>query len=72
MNEEYYELQEHLASYLKHIAKQSEASCLQIMFILKTADQVIVMLDYIDKHKTEPFSEDHLLDVALAIAEQVK
>ena len=72
MNEIYYELQEHLASYLKHIAKQSEASCLQIMFILKTADQVFVMLDYIDKHKNEPFSEDHLLYVAIAISEQVK
>lgn len=72
MSKEYHELRSLLAGYLHHIAKQSEASCLQIMFILKTADQVFVMLDYIDKHKNEPFDEDHLLDVALAISEQVK
>ena len=72
MNTEYRELRRLLASYLKHIAKQSEASCLQIMFILKTADQVFVMLDYLDKHKNESFSEEHLLDVAIAISEQVK
>ena len=78
MNEEYHELQRLLAGYLHHIAKQSEASCLQIMFTLKTADQVFVMLDYIDKqrgsaqHQNEPFDENRLLDVALAISEQVK
>lgn len=72
MNEEYHKLQSLLAGYLHYIANQSEASCLQIMFILKTADQVFVMLDYLDKHKNEPFDEDHLLNVALAITRQVK
>ena len=72
MSEEYHELQRLLAGYLHHIAKQSEAICLQIMFTLKTADQVFVMLDYLDKHKNEPFDEDYLLDLAIAIAEQVK
>ena len=72
MNTEYRELRRLLASYLKHIAKHSEASCLQILFILKTADQVFVMLDYLNKHKMESFSENHLLDVAIAISEQVK
>ena len=62
MNTEYRELRRLLASYLKHIAKQSEASCLQIMFILKTADQVFVMLDYLDKHKNEPFDEYYTME----------
>ncbi len=72
MNEDYYELQEHLASYLKHIAKIGEARTLQIMFLLKTERQVLTMMDYIDKHRYECLTEEHLLDVAIAIAEQVK
>ena len=72
MNDDYHELQTHLASYLTHIAKIGEARTLQIMFLLKTERQVLTMMDYIDKHRYECLTEEHLLDVAIAIVEQVK
>ena len=72
MSEDYYELQSYLASYLKYIAKIGEARTLQIMFLLKTERQVLTMMDYIDKRRYECLTEEHLLDVAIAIVEQVK
>ena len=72
MNDDYHELQTHLASYLTHIAKIGEARTLQIMFLLKTERQVLTMMDYIDKRRYECLTEEHLLDVAIAIVEQVK
>lgn len=72
MNEVYHELQSHLASYLTHIAKVGEARTLQIMFLLKTAEQVLTIMEYIEKHKNNQLTEEHLLDVALVISEQVK
>lgn len=72
MSEDYYELQSYLASYLKQIAKIGEARTLQIMFLLKTERQVLTMMDYIDKRRYECLTEEHLLDVAIAIVEQVK
>lgn len=42
------------------------------MLLLKTERQVLTMMDYIDKHRHECLTEDHLIDVAIAIAEQVK
>ena len=41
------------------------------MMILKTERQVLTMMDYIDKHREECLTEEHLLNVAYAIAEQV-
>jgi hypothetical protein len=32
----------------------------------------LTMMDYIDKHRYECLTEEHLLDVAIAIVEQVK
>ena len=72
MSEDYHELQSYLASYLKHIAKIGEARTLQIMFLLKTERQVLTMMDYIDKRRYECLTEEHLLDVAIAIVEQVR
>ncbi len=72
MNEDYHELQTHLASYLTHIAKIGEARTLQIMFLLKTEEQVLTIMEYIEKHKDNQLDEEHLLDVAIAISEQVK
>lgn len=72
MSEDYHELLSYLASYLKHIAKIGEARTLQIMFLLKTERQVLTMMDYIDKRRYECLTEEHLLDVAIAIVEQVK
>ena len=72
MSEDYYELQSYLASYLKQIAKIGEARTLQIMFLLETERQVLTMMDYIDKRRYECLTEEHLLDVAIAIVEQVK
>ena len=72
MNREYREIRRHLASYLKHIANLGEASCLQIMLTLKTVDQVLVMVDYLDKHQNELRNEERLCQVATAISEQVK
>lgn len=71
MSEDYYELQEHLASYLKHIANIRQTESIAIMLLLKTERQVLTMMDYIDKHRNENLSEEHLLDVAIAISEQV-
>ena len=71
MREEYYELQSHLASYLYHIAKIRKFESIAIMMILKTERQVLTMMDYIDKHREECLTEEHLLNVAYAIAEQV-
>ena len=72
MNDDYRELRRLLASYLKHIAKIGEASTLQILFLLKTERQIFTMMDYIDKRRYECLTEEHLLDVAIAIVEQVK
>ena len=72
MNDDYRELRRLLASYLKHIAKIGEASTLQILFLLKTERQIFTMMDYIDKRRYECQTEEHLLDVAIAIVEQVK
>ena len=72
MSEDYHELQRYLASYLKDIAKFGEARTLEIMFLLKTERQVLTMMDYIDKRRYECLTEEHLLDVAIAIVEQVK
>ena len=72
MSEDNHELQSYLASYLNYIAKIGEARTLQIMFLLKTERQVLTMMDYIDKHRYECLTEEHLLDVAIAIVEQVK
>lgn len=72
MNTEYRELRRLLASYLRHIVRLGEASCLQIMFSLKTSNQILVMVDYLDKHLNENLSEEHLCQVAIAISEQIK
>ena len=72
MSEDYHELQSYLASYLKYIAKIGEARTLQIMFLLKTEEQVLTIMEYIEKHKDNQLDEEHLLDVAIAISEQVK
>lgn len=51
MREDYYEHQEHLASYLKHIAKIEAAPSIAIMSILNTSDQILTMMDYIYKRR---------------------
>ena len=53
MREDYYEHQEHLASYLKHIAKIEAAPSIAIMSILNTSDQILTMMDYIYKRREE-------------------
>lgn len=72
MNNEYRELRRLLASYLRHIVRLGEASCLQIMYTLKTSNQILVMVDYLDKHLNETQSEEHLCQVAVAISEQIQ
>ena len=72
MTEEYHDARSHLVVFLRKIAKQSEASCLQIMSILRTELQVMTMMDYIYKRKNEPMSREQLVRVALAISRQVK
>lgn len=42
------------------------------MFLLKTEEQVLTIMEYIEKHKDNQLDEEHLLDVAIAISEQVK
>ena len=71
MNEEYYEAQSHLATFLKHVAKIKKTESIAIMLLLKTEDQVLTMMDYIDKHRDSQLTEEHLLEVAIAISEQV-
>ena len=72
MSEDYYECQAHLASFLYHIARIRKTESIAIMLLLKTERQVLTMMDYIDKHRHECLTEDHLIDGAIAIAEQVK
>ena len=72
MNEQDRKIRRLLASYLKDILEIGEASCLQILFLVKTSDQMLVMMDYLLKHKNEQQSEEYLCQVAKAISEQVK
>ena len=72
MSEDYYECQSHLASFLYYIARIRKTESIAIMLLLKTERQILTMMDYIDKHRYERLTEKHLIDVAIAIAEQVK
>lgn len=56
MTEQYHEYQRLLAGYLYDIAKIGEGKTLQIMFMLKTKDQLLTMTDEIYKHKSGSLS----------------
>ena len=73
MNKEFYQkLQRHLASFLHYNAKFDDVESIAIMLMLKTEEQVLTMMDYIDKHRDGDLSFKHLWDVAIAISKQVK
>ena len=72
MSIEYHNLQRHLAGYLANTAKLQEEQSIAIMLMLKTQEQVLTMMDYIDKRREKPLDWEHLWQAATAISEQVK